>query len=88
MKNLVRSDSKDNNLIFLNSRFMKVDFIALRKMFNYKYSARSAARWSLPVTQKALYTVDIVVPSPRFAASKTRKRIYLITANEVEVWKY
>lgn len=34
MKNLVRSDSKDNNLIFLNSRFMKVDFIALRKMFN------------------------------------------------------
>lgn len=50
-------------------------------------TARSAAGWSLPVTQKALYTVDIVVPSPRFAAWKTRKRIYLITANEVEVEK-
>lgn len=34
MKNLEIDSKKDNNLIFLNLRFIKVDFIALRKMFN------------------------------------------------------
>lgn len=34
MKNLEIDSKKDNNLIFLNLRFIKVDFIALRKMYN------------------------------------------------------